>query len=1071
MIVFGIDAGIASVGWAVIDDGVTPVRLAAGVRAFDPPEVPKTRMPTNSARRQARGQRRVIRRRRQRMNQIRELLLRHGLVKAAGRDALRLAIDPWRARGEGLERLLNRDELAAVLGHIARHRGFKSNSKKDHGSNEVDETSKMLKAIAATEERLGRWRTVGEAFVKDPLFDGRKRNRGGSFDRSVLRADLAAEIKAIFAAQARFGSTTATQELLEAFAEIAFMQRPLQDSEALLGHCPFEPNEKRTAKHCYSFELFRLLSRLNAIRLNTPQGPVALSPGQVSAIAAEFGKSKGISYAAVRRLLDFSDATRFPDVDRADESKRDIVARSGSAAEGTYTLRQALAEGAWRGLLATPGKLDRIAEILTFRDAPESIRQGLEEASIEPEVIAPLMDGVASGRFARFSGAAHISAKAARAILPGLFNGLVYSEACAEAGYDHAAQTDVQLEDIRNPTVRRAIGEIVKQVRVMASQFGRPDYIHLEMARDVGKSAEERDEITRGIEKRNKEKDKARERLESLLERRATGEELLRFELWEEQNGRCLYTDQAISPLQLAASDASVQVDHILPWSRFGDDSFFNKTLCLADANQRKRGRTPYEWFRDDMTPQAWAAFQARVESSKAMKGRKKRGYYLRQNAAEVEEAFRSRNLNDTRYALRLAANLLEKQFGVPGERRILARPGALTSKLRRTWGLESLKKDKEGNRLEDDRNHAVDASVVAAISESLLQHLTLLAQKAERQGLKRDFAEQVPEPFENFREAVKAARDGVFVSRSERRRARGQAHDATVRQVRERDGETVVYARRAVSGLSENMLDEIKDVERNGALRAVLSEWIKAGKPKDRLPVWPMLSASAQADFDAAVAEHYPQEWAAGGEAVGLERREARRLLRRRFEVEHPDAARSAQASDEGVEIRSVLVRVKDKPALHIRGGTAARGEMVRVDVFREIDQRGRSKFHLVPIYVHQIFDKHRYSVPPSLAVVAYRDESEWPNVGKFTFIFSIYSNSLLEATYRNGEVIKGYFRGLNRSTGAISLAAPDSSMDIKSGIGVKTLLNFRKLTVSRLGAVSEVPGEVRTWRGKACT
>ena len=64
--VLGVDGGIASVGWALLDDVAKRI-VAAGVWCFDAPENPKDRTPLNAIRRQHRGQRRVIRRRRQRL--------------------------------------------------------------------------------------------------------------------------------------------------------------------------------------------------------------------------------------------------------------------------------------------------------------------------------------------------------------------------------------------------------------------------------------------------------------------------------------------------------------------------------------------------------------------------------------------------------------------------------------------------------------------------------------------------------------------------------------------------------------------------------------------------------------------------------------------------------------------------------------------------------------------------------------------------------------------------------------------------------------------------------------------
>jgi CRISPR-associated endonuclease Csn1 len=61
----GIDLGIASCGWALIETDVAQGQIiACGARTFDAPETDKERTPTNQLRRQFRGMRRVMRRRR-----------------------------------------------------------------------------------------------------------------------------------------------------------------------------------------------------------------------------------------------------------------------------------------------------------------------------------------------------------------------------------------------------------------------------------------------------------------------------------------------------------------------------------------------------------------------------------------------------------------------------------------------------------------------------------------------------------------------------------------------------------------------------------------------------------------------------------------------------------------------------------------------------------------------------------------------------------------------------------------------------------------------------------------------
>src|SRR5579863_5554761 len=106
MRIFGLDGGIASTGWAVLDiTDETVCIVAAGVRMFDAPETDKERTPTNAVRRLHRGQRRVIRRRRQRMAALRRLFQQHGLLADAHRAALKQpGLDPWRLRAAALER-------------------------------------------------------------------------------------------------------------------------------------------------------------------------------------------------------------------------------------------------------------------------------------------------------------------------------------------------------------------------------------------------------------------------------------------------------------------------------------------------------------------------------------------------------------------------------------------------------------------------------------------------------------------------------------------------------------------------------------------------------------------------------------------------------------------------------------------------------------------------------------------------------------------------------------------------------------------------------------------------------
>ncbi len=1078
MRVLGLDGGIASIGWALVeideDDGDDRPRgdiVDAGTWMFDAPEE-KSQTGTklkSELRRTFRGQRRVIRRRRQRMNEVRRILQRHGLLPSADRDALKQpGLDPWKIRAEALDRLLNPIEFAVALGHIARHRGFKSNSKGAKTTDQAKEDSAMKKAMADTREKLARFSTLAKFLIEDDdlvlrqtrMKSGgfetvrRFRNRDGDYSRSLMRDDLAAETRALFRAQARLHSNLATAELEEEFVSVAFFQRPLQDSEKLVGSCPFEPEEKRAPKHGYSFELFRFLSRLNHLTLRSGTDERSVTVDELRTAAADFGATAEFTFSALRKKLKLPDTTAFVGV-KAEEEKKDVVGRTdkGKAAAGTAKLRRTIIDGlgemAWGVLISKPERLDRIAEIVTFRNDLDRIRDGLNEAGFDQALVDTLVKAAAEGALEAFTGAGHISAKAARNIIPGLLRGLTYDKACAAAGYDHTASRErnafdagvhgkealkrilseerISRELVGSPTARKALIEAVKQVKAIVEKYGVPDRIHVELARDVGKSIEERREIHFGIEKRNRQKDKLRELFEKEVGRAPQQgdrgkEELLRFELWNEQKGRCLYSDAYISPSQLAATDNSVQVDHILPWSRFGDDSFVNKTLCTAKANQEKKGRTPYEWFKADKSDAEWEAFVARVESIQYMKGFKKRNYKL-MNAEEAAEKFRNRNLNDTRWTCRLLAEALkqlypksEKAKDGKERRRVFARPGALTDRLRRAWGLQWVKKNEKGERIPDDRHHALDAIVVAATTESLLQRATREVQEIERKGLHYDLTKNITAPWPRFREQTLEAIEKVFVARAERRRARGKAHDATIRHIALRDGEQKVYERKRVADLALKDLARMKDADRNAAVIESLHKWIEAGSPKDKPPLSPK------------------------GDPISKVRLITKNKVNIAMDTGNPD-----------------------------RLATVDRGEMARIDVFRKANKKGKYEFFLVPVYPHEIAKE---DAPPMRAVQGGGDDDKWPEVDlTFEFLWSINQLSLLEITKPDGEVIRSYFRSLDRNTGALTVSEVSNSTATRKGIGTRTLIAFKKLHVDRLGRVFEVPRELRTWRGKVCT
>ena len=202
----GIDIGIGSCAVAALRPGTIE---ALHVRCFPIPETADKKELLNAIRRRNRLMRRQTHRRRRRRNDLARLLAKYlplTLAEIKARDAH----DPWLARAKGLEEQLSAGEFASALMHIAKRRGFRSNSKRLASGNDP-EGGKALKGVAAMAEKAQRYKTVGEMLFRAPEFAEKKRNRPGDYSHTVARAEMRSEVEVLFAAQRRLSSKFAGQ--------------------------------------------------------------------------------------------------------------------------------------------------------------------------------------------------------------------------------------------------------------------------------------------------------------------------------------------------------------------------------------------------------------------------------------------------------------------------------------------------------------------------------------------------------------------------------------------------------------------------------------------------------------------------------------------------------------------------------------------------------------------------------------------------------------------------------------------------------------------------------------------
>lgn len=228
----GLDIGITSVGWATValDENDWPYGIIGmGSRIFDAAEQPKTGESLAAPRREARSARRRLRRHRHRNERIRMLILREKLLTE---DQLLHLFegklpDVYSLRVKALDERVSDEEFARILIHISQRRGFKSN-RKGAASKEDGELLAAVSANLARMQQQG-YRTVAEMYLKDPVYQEHRRNKGGKYIATVSRDMVEDEVRQIFAAQRACGNPAVTAALEEAYVEILLSQRSFDD--------------------------------------------------------------------------------------------------------------------------------------------------------------------------------------------------------------------------------------------------------------------------------------------------------------------------------------------------------------------------------------------------------------------------------------------------------------------------------------------------------------------------------------------------------------------------------------------------------------------------------------------------------------------------------------------------------------------------------------------------------------------------------------------------------------------------------------------------------------------------
>lgn len=358
-----------------------------------------------------------------------------------------------------------------------------------------------------------------------------------------------------------------------------------------------------------------------------------------------------------------------------------------------------------------------------------------------------------------------LSAKAIRKILPHLRDGLEYSLACEYAGYRHSKNslTKEELENkvlkeklenlpknsLRNPVVEKILNQMVNVVNCAIDTYGKPDEIRIELARELKKSAAEREDTTKQIAQATKEHEEIRKELIKKFPH-VSRNDIIRYKLYMElkENGfKTLYSNTYIPYEKLFSKE--FDIEHIIPQSKLFDDSFSNKTLELRTVNLKKGNRTARDFIIEEYGNKGFDDYKQRLDNllkSKAIKETKYKKLLM--TAKEIPDGFIQRDLRDSQYIARKAKEMLSTIV-----KDVVSTSGQITDRLREDWNLihvmqelnwdkyhklglteeiqgrdgQIIRRIKDWTKRNDHRHHAMDALTIAFTKRSHIQYLNNL--------------------------------------------------------------------------------------------------------------------------------------------------------------------------------------------------------------------------------------------------------------------------------------------------------------------------------------------------------
>lgn len=767
----GLDLGTNSIGWAIysLDNEKEPQNLIdMGVRIFSDGRDPKTKEPLAVARRTARGQRKSIYRRKLRRRAAFRLLQSQGLLPKEKDEARKLKLlNPYLLRIKALDEKLKPYELGRALFNLAVRRGFKSN-RKDAENEETAESKSTGKKLSQKEmcTELSKaisesgCRTLGEFLWKKQEEHNGIRFVPGRMSYYPLRQMYVDEFNAIRAKQETFYKTIDWNAISDAI----FFQRPLKPQQR--GKCQYMPDKERTFKAMPCAQKIRMLQEVRNMYYQNALGQkIPIGEDEEKIILELLDTKDKATFDAFRKALKLDASCTF----NLESENRTFLNGNTTAVK----LRSKNRFGSlWDELPLE--EQDFIVETLITADEDKQVLDMLAKYQLSDEQKDAIVKVVLP------SGTTMLCKEVSEQIVNKMIKtGCSYTEVVQSLGYKYSDQSvekcdllpyygkvlvgstmggdaskpeslpEQKYGKISNPTVHVALNQTRVVVNALIKQYGKPAQIVIELSRDLKASREAKDAMMRKQNENKKRNEILNKKIADAYKiEYPNRNDRLKFRLWEElgsdtMSRKCLYCGKNISGSELFSKN--IEIEHILPYSRTLLDAESNLTVAHASCNAFKKERSPYEAFGTNPSGYNW---QEILNRANQLKNPAKRSRFAidAMETFEKESSFIARQLTDNAYLSKTARKYLHAVCDD-----IWSVNGGMTKLLRDKWEIDSILKRKIGNQeiahfglkeeqigqykknRYDHRHHALDASVIALIDRSMVQQISTLNAKSQK--------------------------------------------------------------------------------------------------------------------------------------------------------------------------------------------------------------------------------------------------------------------------------------------------------------------------------------------------